>query len=478
MLSIAGTSNLAATTNILVDKSDLTSTLWRKCYNFDPNIGWKQRTGQNLDIHYSTEFTHTNELTIISYNLMSDPDAPRFSHRLPHIIEAISESAFRNPSSARVLCLQEVDEEMLPLLLSNSKLQEQFPFSTHSPSSLLQSRRNLVTLSDAAFSYYILPFKERHKSAQIILLRDICVQVANVHLTKGLTDEAVAAKKNQMKVLTGFLVRSQPPSERLTFVAGDFNMNTSSKTLATALVRGLITPQTAETVEAIIDAEVWRDAFCVYEAKNHATYNIELFEGEQGATFGRLKNPLATMSKVVIDDRPQRYDRVLFKKEAEIQVLNFEIFDQPSDDGTCPSDHYGICAVFEMKTMRTPISRIYTDLQHRESIRIVEDSTDVRALIEVYLPTTADREVRREAIGLLQHTLSQHRSLADLILAPLGSYAMDTYFADSDVDVLAIACVTPQAFFDFATEQLRALASGNEHSFKGVHCVNSLVSII
>jgi hypothetical protein len=58
---------------------------------------------------------------------------------------------------------------------------------------------------------------------------------------------------------------------------------------------------------------------------------------------------------------------------------------------------------------------------------------------------------------------------------------MDTYFADSDVDILAIASVSPQVFFDFATEKLRALDKEDEREndgFKGVHFVNSLVSII
>jgi hypothetical protein len=58
---------------------------------------------------------------------------------------------------------------------------------------------------------------------------------------------------------------------------------------------------------------------------------------------------------------------------------------------------------------------------------------------------------------------------------------MDTYFPDSDVDVLAIGSVMPSVFFGFATIQLKKMHSdkeGSNNGFKSVHFVNSLVSII
>ncbi|KAE9376273.1 hypothetical protein N431DRAFT_479585 [Stipitochalara longipes BDJ] len=459
-------------------ESDFAGTFWRKCYHFLPNTGWKQIFGSDFDLSYSKECTRTTETTLASYNLMSDPNAPRFSNRLPHIVEAISKVMLRGKSSIRALCLQEVDEEMLPLLLAEPKIQGLFPFSTHSPSSLFPSKRNQVTMSNTPFSYYNLQFRERHKSALIISFRGPAILVANVHLTRGLTDESVAVKRDQMETLTEFLIQSQLQNERHILLAGDFNLNSSSKTLETALERGIITPQTAQSVQQVIDAEIWSDAFIVHKVENQKFDGTGLFEGEQGATFDRLKNPMALVSKIVIDNRPQRYDRVLFKKEARLEPLDFEIFGQQPKDDTCLSDHYGICATFQIKGMKATSAGTAANLQHLESIRIVEDSRDIQPFIESYLPAAADREVRKEAIDLLQHTLSQNRSLTDLILAPLGSYAMDTYFADSDLDILAIAAVTPQLFFHFATEQLRVLSSGKERTFKGIHFVNSLVSII
>lgn len=451
------------------------------CFQFAPEIGWKQLSRNKNSPH--SDKIGPIEVTIASYNLMSEPHAPQFSSRLPHIVEAISKSIPRSSSSLRVICLQEVDEDMLPLLLENPILQELFPFSTHSPSSFLPSKRNLVTLSSQRFSSYTLQFAERHKSALVISFCDLPVQVVNVHLTSALTDEAVAAKKSQMETLTKFLFEAQTSNEKNIFLAGDFNITTSSKTIETALSQRIITSETVQSVRELIDPEVWDDAFVALGSEHTESVDEELYEGEEGATFDRLTNPLASMSKTVIDNRPQRYDRIIFKKSAQIQPHHFEIFGRLTDDGTCWSDHYGICATLQIEGMEDvgAGTKHPSPQQSVERVKIMEDSTDIQSLINPYLPTKADRKQREEALALFQQTLSQSTSLKDLILAPLGSYAMDTYFADSDVDVLAVASVSPQVFFGFATEQLRSLDTSDKpenSGFKGVHFVNSLVSII
>jgi endonuclease/exonuclease/phosphatase family metal-dependent hydrolase len=409
---------------------------------------------------------------------MSEPNAPKFSNRLLNIVEAISKAMLRTTSPAQVLCLQEVDEEMLSLLLRDVNLQELLPFSTHGSSSLLPSRRNQVTLSNAPFSYYSLQFEERHKLALIVSFRDTLVQVANVHLTRALTDEAVATKKCQMETLTNFLLKSPTPNEETIFAAGDFNLTTSSKTIGVALARKLITPQTAQCVREVIDPEVWDDAFLVAGDGNAEINNENFYEGEQGATFDRLINPLASMSKMAVDDRPQRYDRIIFHSGRGIHPVGFEIFGRPAEDGTFSSDHFGVCGTFQIEEEKGASENPASVQRSLENIKIADDSADIRPLIRPYLPIAADRKQREEALELLHRTLCNNQSLADLILAPLGSYAMDTYFMDSDIDVLGIASVSPQQFFNFATEQLRTIISGNGKTFKGIHFVNSVVSII
>jgi len=457
---------------------------WRRCYHFNEDLGWNWLSGNKI----SPPSTEPMNVAIVSYNLMSEPNAPEFPTRMPYLVDAISKSILRTSSLLRVLCLQEVDEEMLPLLLGDSTLQALFPFSTHFPSTFLPSIRNLVTLSTHPFSCYTIQLAERHKTALVISFLDLPIQVANVHLTSGLTNESIETKKRQMETITKFFTEAEALQFKNIFVAGDFNLTTSSKTIETALSRRIITPETAQSIYEVIDLEVWDDPFLALGDDGKGRKDEELYDGEEGATFDRITNPLASMSKVVIDNRPQRYDRILFKRGAHIQLKNFEIFGRPTDDRTCLSDHYGIYATLEIENIReaeicaesiTHEKAHLLDSSHE--IQIIEDSTDLNPFIEPHLPKKPDRKRRENALSLLQKILSQNKNLSDLILAPLGSYCMDTYFADSDVDVLAIASVSPQVFFDFGPEQLRAHdigKEGEEGEFKGVHFVNSLVSII
>lgn len=407
----------------------------------------------------------------MTYNLMAESFGPSLKSRLELIIHALS-SVAGTSTSLKVLCLQEINDEMLPLLLSELFIQTHFPFSTHMPSSLLPSHRNLVTLASAPFKHFLLPFLQRHKTALVIAMDDSALEVANVHLTSALSNEAVEAKRGQMETLTRFLNHERTAGKEV-LVAGDFNLTTSSKTMETALSREIIAPETKETIAKVIDTEIWEDAFYLCPP-SQADNAQELFDGEEGATFDRLTNHFAAMSESPIDNRPQRYDRVLFKKSGHVLVENFENFGLPTKDGLCASDHYGACATFQIEG--SSISLKVKDLGTPKllSIEVVEDSTDLQDLIEPYLPTAADREQRQEAIILLRQTLTSDKNMSDLVFAPLGSYCMDTYFVDSDVDLLAIGSVHPQVFFDFATTKLQALDNG----FKGVHFVNSLVSVI
>jgi len=198
-----------------------------------------------------------------------------------------------------------------------------------------------------------------------------------------------------------------------------------------------------------------------------------------------MTNTLASMSKVVIDSRPQRYDRVLFKRGARIHPSSFKIFGRPTEDGICLSDHYGVCATLRVTGIDTA-DIVPKTMAHEKSqlpdpthgIKVIEDSTNLNPLIEPYLPTEADRKQREEALNLLQQTLLENKNLSNIILAPLESYCMETYFADLDVDVLAIASLSPQIFFDFELRSLDTEKDDANARFKGVHFVNSLVSII
>jgi endonuclease/exonuclease/phosphatase family metal-dependent hydrolase len=421
------------------------------------------------------------QVGVATYNLMAESTAPSFASRLSPLIEAISSTSLAT-SSNRILCLQEVNDELLPLVLAEPFIQRTFPFSTHIPSSLLPSHRNLVTLASIPFQYHLLQFTERHKTALIVSFFDHPLQVANVHLTSALSNQAVQVKNIQMETLTKFLSENRNAIGEETLIAGDFNLTTSSSTIETALSRKIITPETAQLVRRVVDPDIWEDTFNMFH-EHISDPEDEIFEGEEGATFDRLTNHLAAMSESPIDNRPQRYDRILHRKGGSIHVESFEIFGLPNKQGSCASDHYGVFVKLELGHdvnvyLNAPFPLSDTSSLRPGSIEVVEDSTDLRHLLEPYLPTISDQEERLQALGRLQHALTSNQSTADLVLAPLGSYFMDTYFADSDVDVLTIGSVPPHVFFDIATTQLRALDTGGESGFKGVHFVNSLVPVV
>lgn len=455
---------------------------WRNCFEIHANDGWVELAGDRRVVSPTTA-ARLKDITILSYNLMVETNASPFPTRLPLIINAISSATSSSTSPLKVVCLQEVSNESLPLLLSDPFIQGEYPYSTHSTTSLLTSHRNLVTLSSQPFTSYVLQFPERHKSSLIIktLCQDIVI--ANVHLPSALTDESVNLKKEHMELLSDFL-NSKIKEESKVFIAGDFNLTSSPSTIQTALINNLIKPATAKLAAQVICTTVWEDTYLRFEGGNITEEEIE---SGAGATFDRSGNPLAGVSsKNPVDDTPQRYDRILCRKTPrnDIRVENFERFGFPDEEGECGSDHYGVCATMTIHTDTETTEESMTSATRstnlNRAIQFSEDNTDITPLISHLLPTEKDKEQRKSALTLLQNTLRASDNLKNVILAPLGSYAMDTYFKDSDMDLLAIGSVAPNSFFDLAVVQLNGIRDGEDGNdgVKAVHFVNSLVPII
>ncbi|KAE8442828.1 hypothetical protein EG329_002800 [Mollisiaceae sp. DMI_Dod_QoI] len=441
---------------------------WKMCNAYTSSDGWRQ-----LAEHFisrSEMNTYQSSITVSTYNLMAEQNAPAFPSRLHLIVDAIK-SVTKDLSYPRVLCLQEVSDEMLPILLTHPIINNLYPFSTHQPSSLLPSQRNLVTLGSIPFKQTAIQFPERHKSALVVDLLCMSVKIVNTHLSRSLSDDAVATKKSQMDLLTKFCL-SQSAVEVV--VAGDFNLTTSSHTIEAALTQDLISLKTAQLIKTVITPEIWEDSFLALQntSKNG-------FDGE-GATFDRIGNPLAAISIGPIDDRPQRYDRVLYRKNGTFKVEHIQLFGLPDGMGHCGSDHYGFAATLCIGEARAPPHEepAHPPESAREMIVVKEDSTDLARLLRPWLPSEEDRVQRRDAIQLVQGVLSSSNSLSNLVLAPLGSYLMDTYFPDSDVDLLAIGSVAPPIFFEYASSRFQHLDAERSDGVKGVHLVNSLVSIM
>ncbi|KAK0108828.1 hypothetical protein ONS96_002670 [Cadophora gregata f. sp. sojae] len=513
-LRFGGNSELDEDGGNVKEEGRIDDTGWTPCFAFK-NDGYsiEQETWSRFSPDSKLEAKHTENISISTYNIMAEPTAAPFTTRLPLIITSLSSPSPLPPSSTlQILCLQEINDESLPLILASPYICNTYPYSTHAPSSLLPSARNLLTLASQPFTSTVVNFEERHKSALVVEFEMRFggerrkLLVANVHLTSGLTDRAVRAKKSQMDNLRNFLLARDNGRESEIVLAGDFNLTTSKRTIETTLSRGLITAETANAVKNVVDLSVWEDAFlaselivgggCENTLLGHG--GGEIFEGEKGATFDRTTNPIAAQLDPPIDRSPQRYDRVLYLKSGGIssEKTGFEIFGFADDQGHVGSDHYGVCALLSIANTGSgsglgsgadigPSTTKHRDLSRPEAgetITIVEDDTDFSTLLDPYLPTANDIAQRRMAIELLQSTLSRGPGLENLILAPLGSYLMGTYFADSDVDILAIGSVSPAKFFDFVGRELRKSDlegdTGSGDSFKGVHFVNSLVSIV
>lgn len=125
-----------------------------------------------------------------------------------------------------------------------------------------------------------------------------------------------------------------------TFVAGDFNLISCPETIEIALARRLITPFGA-AVGKLIDQSIWEDAFLKISNRELGAGRDEKDDNaDEVVTFDRLNNPLASLSKGQVDDRPQRYDRVLWmkNKNIDIEVDSMERSGLPNEDGECGSD--------------------------------------------------------------------------------------------------------------------------------------------
>ncbi|KUJ18691.1 uncharacterized protein LY89DRAFT_732244 [Mollisia scopiformis] len=442
---------------------------WNSCNEYSSSVGWQPVLKDKVSRGQSD--TTSTKVTIATYNLMTDSRAPAFTTRLTAIVDAI-ESATVQHSNVSILCLQEVNDEMLPLLLADRKICGLYPYSTHLPSSLLPSDRNLVTMASVPFHHNTIQFTERHKLALVIEVMELNVKVVNVHLSAGLSDDAVAAKKRQMDYLTEFC--SNIITSREVVLSGDFNLTTSSSTIDMALALDLISTKTAQLVRNMINLDLWEDAFLASE--NMQTDGV--IDDKSGATFDRIGNTLAAMSTSPINDHPQRYDRVLYRRNGRLKTEYVQLFGLADERGICGSDHYGLSATLHLDPMQNTVrDSLHLEISNVEKTIVIEDNTDLGHLLEHLLPTEDDRAERRHAIRLIEEGLSSGNGLTGLVLAPLGSYLLDTYFPESDVDLLAIGAVAPQVFFELAASRLQHLDSGRQEGVKGVHLVNSLVSI-
>lgn len=151
------------------------------------------------------DYTSTRNLSVSSYNVLVDSEYPPTRDRDACLLRNILADA----ATADILVLQEMSDDFLSYILDDSDVREKYPFTTHGPPEQadlgpLPSLRNIVMLSRWPFTWNFVPFQRRHKGALVAKFKDfynehLDLVVAGLHLTAGLTDSSVAAKKAQLK---------------------------------------------------------------------------------------------------------------------------------------------------------------------------------------------------------------------------------------------------------------------------------------
>ncbi|KIW00299.1 uncharacterized protein PV09_08189 [Verruconis gallopava] len=447
------------------ENSEKVNSVWSECFHYSSEHMWTRH--QTTEADNTSERSRPSRLSILSYNLLADTFGCSFDDRLPLIIEAIQKTT-RNELD-EVLCLQEISSHMMVKILGHPFFQQRYPFCSHASSSTLENHLNLFTLSTRPFDFMFHHFEERHKSALIVRPRSSMFQIANIHLTAALKDDMVAAKRRQLSSLTAFLNENAKNSGRLPVIAGDFNLASSSITIDLAVKKGDISLATSIVTRTLVDPEMWSDAFDVFSDSKEGPLSED-----DGATFDVQVNPLAAESNAPADQRPQRYDRILFRKVDSLQVEDFCIFGQPNEEGRCGSDHFGIAAVLHAPSKKADENETTAHARERQHISYIQDDRILELQLLPFLPSEEDHELRKRSISKLTRILRSDARLSDVAVVPLGSFALGTYFADSDVDVLIIGSLPISAFFNVSILRLSNVAE----RFRGVHYINSLVPVI
>ncbi|OJD31298.1 uncharacterized protein BKCO1_500002 [Diplodia corticola] len=418
---------------------------------------------------------------ISSYNVLVDSIYPPAYERFGILVQTLlSESA-----RADVLVLQEVSDDFLSHLLQDEEVRSLWPYVSHAPPDQgdigpLLSLRNIVVLSRWAFDWEMVTFERRHKGAVIVKMKSVgkVVQsgafqplvIAGIHLTCGLTDGSVAAKKSQLRSLMNHL--SGTYADCPWIVAGDFNVATSTRTIEDAIKTQSVSAETVRTLaglEQLLEESGLLDAWAV-SRPHHCPENVDgddddIAEGERGATFDPGKNPLA--AEIVghgLTHRPQRYDRILIKGEEALEVANFNMFGRPGlEEQRCGSDHWGIRA-----TLKVTTSPALANVEVESISAVVPpaglDSASLQSFVKNHsgFPTEADTLKRREVFSLLRSTLQQISAAGSkipLIVVPVGSYGLGAWNVASDIDCLCISSVSSKIFFTLAIKNLRKAAT-------------------
>jgi endonuclease/exonuclease/phosphatase family metal-dependent hydrolase len=337
-----------------------------------------------------------------------------------------------------------------------------------------------------------LEHSRKHKGSAIVIFPTLRVRqaegevsppvvVAACHLSHGLTDAAVVAKKQEVHDLMKHLQSAFAGNPCI--MAGDFNLTSSSYTIDMARKKGALSNHTLEhlrDVDSCFRENGFRDVWLETRLETGESSGIQavqqnldqLHEGEQGATFDPLINTLAAKQVGFgLGTRPQRYDRIFVNDALGLHPVGFNMFGQETEEGAAQyaSDHWGVrclLQVMESNSAAVPglvLARPVTLRRAAENLGGLEDLTACLSTRGM-LPTKEDEASRVEAVELLRRVLVDEITSQGhgdrhfkpvLVLIPVGSTALGVWTLKSDIDCLCVGGISSKTFFALATKRLK-----------------------
>ncbi|ROW09779.1 hypothetical protein VMCG_02299 [Cytospora schulzeri] len=463
-------------------------------YSYNESGLWKKVLVGNDAIPPSAEVA---TLSVASYNVLAEFFHPPSQKRYPLVIKNI----LSDKAKTDVLVLEEVTDDFLSYLLKDEAIQAIFPFCSWGPPDQedvepLPSHNNIVILSKHMFEWKSVPFNREHKGAVVVTFSAIGqwddadfkpLVLAALHLTHGLKDGSITAKKSEIESILKHLSKNYP--EHPMILIGDFNITTSSYTITQALEKNAVSTQAVAHLRSF-DRTFHEDGFVDTWAVSQLEKGTELsdvletaYEGEQGATYDPTTNALA--AEVVgsgFNMRPQRYDRILVKGEDYFKVMQFNKFgfltEALQEEGKVvnllASDHWGVRAILRLG-LQPESQRASVVGPHLVPVQLKNAQgslADTESLLDTLrqlqsIPSEEETERRASAFKLLQSVILETpsssfstpadsgRSGSPLIVTSVGSYGLGVWNSSSDIDCLCIGPFSSSTFFSLAAQRLR-----------------------
>lgn len=456
-------------------------------YSYRGDDLWEQSSGVDYSISSSAE---VSTLAVSTYNVLAEFEFPPSQARYPLIVKNILSDSAR----ADVLVLEEVTDDFLVFLLREPDIRDLFAFCSWGPPDQegvqpLPSHNNIVVLSKHAFTWEHVPFHREHKGAVLVQFPALGqwddadfkpLVLAAVHLTHGLKDGSITAKKTEIETILKYLDDKYP--EHPTILTGDFNITTSSYTINQALEKKAVTSQSIthlRNIEKTLVQSCFIDTWTESQVEEGATPGDDpeaAFEGEQGATYDPTTNSLtAEIVGSGFNMRPQRYDRILIRADDYFKTMTFNKFGFITEEiVSFASDHWGIRAVLRLgpeaeSQVAAGIAADLTPVQLKEARHLSEQGDNLVELLKQLqaIPSEEDVHGHAAAFKLLREIILESsvpvstdnaRSSTALVLVPVGSYGLGVWTASSDIDCLCIGPFSSSTFFSLAAQRLRKAA--------------------